>query len=121
MTSDQVLSKGALRVGEQLGLTDAELAQVLHLDAQAISAMEAGVELLRADTPAGQRAITLIKLHQALAANVGLDEQAGKRWMASHNTALAGTPASQIQTEEGMKAVLAYLQSMEAPQGAWQL
>ena len=82
MTSDQVLSKGALRVGEQLGLTHAELAQVLHLDAQAIFAMEARVEHLRADMPNGQRASTLIKIHQALAANVGLDEEAGKRWMA---------------------------------------
>ncbi|WP_158236286.1 antitoxin Xre/MbcA/ParS toxin-binding domain-containing protein [Acidovorax sp. 62] len=99
-------------------MTHAELAQVLHLDAQAISAMEAGVEHLRADTPTGQRAITLIKLHQALAANVGLDEQAGKRWMASHNTALAGTPASLIQTKDGLGAVLTYLQIMEAPQGA---
>jgi DNA-binding XRE family transcriptional regulator len=118
MTSDQVLTKGALRAGEQLGLTHAELAQVLHLDAQAISAMEAGVEHLRADMPNGQRAITLIKLHQALTAKVGLDEETAKRWMASHNTALAGTPASLMQTEEGMRAVLAYLQSMEAPQGA---
>jgi len=117
MTSDQVLTKGALRAGELLGLTHAELAQVLHLDGQAISAMEAGIEPLRADTPTGQQAIMLIKIHQALMANVGLDVEAVKRWMASHNAALAGTPASLIQTEEGMRAVLAYLQSMEAPQG----
>lgn len=118
MTSDQVLTKGALRAGELLGLTSAELAQVLHLDAQAISAMKAGVEHLRADTPMGQRAITLIKINQALAANVSSDADAGKGWMASHNTALAGTPASLIQTEEGMRVVMAYLQSMEASQGA---
>jgi DNA-binding XRE family transcriptional regulator len=118
MTSDQVLSKGALRVGEQLGLTDAELAQVLHLDAQAISAMEAGVEHLRAVMPTGQRAITRIKLPQALTANVGLDEQAGKRWMASSNTALGGIPASLIQTGEALGAVLDYLRRAEAPQGS---
>jgi DNA-binding XRE family transcriptional regulator len=118
MTSDQVLTKGALRAGELLGLTSAELAQVLHLDAQAISALEAGVEHQRADMPTGQRAIKLIKIHQALTANVGLAEETAKRWMASHNTALLGTPASLMQTEEGMRAVLAYLQSMEAPQGA---
>ncbi|WP_162995959.1 MbcA/ParS/Xre antitoxin family protein [Acidovorax sp. 1608163] len=112
------MTKGALRAGEQLGLANAKIAQVLHLDAQAISAMDAGVEHLRGDTPNGQRAITLIKIHQALATNVGLDAEAAKRWIASHNTALAGTPASLMQTEEGMKAVLAYLQSMEAPQGA---
>lgn len=118
MTSDQqVLTKGALRAGELLGMAHAELSQVLHLDAQAISAMEAGIEPLRVDTPPGQQAITLIKIHQALTANMGLDEEAVKRWMASHNTALAGTPASLIQTKEGFGAVLAYLQSMEAPQG----
>jgi len=71
MTSDQVLTRGTLRAGEQLGLAHAELAQVLHLDAQAISAMEAGVEHLRAGAPSGQRAVTLIKIHQALAANPG--------------------------------------------------
>ncbi|AYM98110.1 DUF2384 domain-containing protein [Acidovorax sp. 1608163] len=118
MTSDQVLTNGALRAGAQLGLTHAELAQVLHLDAQAISAMEAGIEPLRADTPPGQRAITLIKILHALAVNVGLDEETAKRWMASHNTALAGTPASLMQTDEGLGAVLAYLQRAEAPQGA---
>ena len=118
MTSDQVLTKGALRAGAQLGLAHAELAQVLHLDAQAISAMEAGIEPLRADTPSGQRAITLIKIHQALTANVGLDEEAGKRWMASHDTALAGIPAWLMQTEEGLGAVLAYLQRVETQQGA---
>lgn len=115
MTSDQVLTKGALRAGELLGFAHAELAQLLYVDAQAISAMEAGVEHLLANTPNGQRAITLIKIHQALTANVGSDEEVVKRWMASHNTALAGTPASLIQTEEGLGAVLAYLQGMEAP------
>ena len=117
MTSDQVLTKGALRAGAQLGLAHAELAQVLHLDAQAISAMEAGIEPLRANTPSGQRAITLIKIHQALTANVGLDEEAGKRWMASSNTALGGIPASLIQTGEALGAVLDYLRRSEAPQG----
>ena len=118
MTSDQVLTNGALRAGAQLGLTHAELAQALHLDAQAISAMKGGVEHLRADTPNGQRAITLIKIHQALTANVGSDEETAKRWMASHNIALAGIPAWLMQTEEGLGAVLAYLQRAETPQGA---
>lgn len=119
MTSEQqVLTKGALRAGELLGMTHAELAQVLHLDAKALSATGAGIEPLRADTPTGQRAIKLIKIHQALTANVGLGDEVVKRWMASHNTALAGTSALLIQTKEGLGAVLAYLQSMEAPQGA---
>ncbi len=117
MTGDQVLTKSALRAGALLGLADADLSKVLGLDADALTAMEEGSELLRVGTPSAQRAITLIKIHHALMANVGSDEEAGKRWMASHNTALAGTPGSLIQTEEGMRAVLAYLQSMEAPQG----
>jgi hypothetical protein len=118
MTDDQVLTKSALRAGAWLGLADADLSKVLDLDGNALPAMKEGSELLHVGTPSAKRAITLIKIHQALTANVGLGEEAVKRWMASHNTALAGTPASLIQTEEGMRAVLAYLQSMEAPQGA---
>ena len=118
MTGDEVLTKSALRAGAWLGLADADLSKVLGLDGDALTDMAAGRGYLRLGTPSAQRAITLIKIHQALTANVGLDEEAVKRWMASHNTALAGTPASLIQTEEGMRAVLAYLQSMEAPQGA---
>ena len=117
MTGDQVLTKSALRAGAWLGLVDADLSKVLGLDGNALTAIAGGREHLRVGTPSAQPAITLIKIHQALTANVGLDEEAVKQWMASHNTALAGTPASLIHTEEGMRAVLAYLQSIEAPQG----
>ena len=79
--------------------------------------MEHGLAELQGDTPSGQRALTLIKIYQSLTANVGGDEQACKQWVCSHNTGLAGTPALLMQSEEGINAVLAYLQSMEAPQG----
>ena len=79
--------------------------------------MEHGLAELQGDTPSGQLALTLIKIYQSLTANVGGDEQACKQWVCSHNTGLAGTPALLMQSEEGINAVLAYLQSMEAPQG----
>jgi hypothetical protein len=79
--------------------------------------MEHGLAELQGDTPSGQRALTLIKIYQSLTANVGGDEQACKQWVCSHNTGLVGTPALLMQSEGGLNAVLAYLQSMEAPQG----
>jgi uncharacterized protein (DUF2384 family) len=79
--------------------------------------MEHGLAELQGDTPSGQRALTLIKIYQSLTANVGGDEQACKQWVCSHNTGLAATPALLVQSEAGMNAVLAYLQSMEALQG----
>lgn len=79
--------------------------------------MEHGLAELQGDTPSGQRALTLIKIYQSLTANVGGDEQACKQWVCSHNTGLVGTPALLMQSEGGLNAVLAYLQSMDAPQG----
>ena len=117
MTSNQVLTHSALRTGALLGRSHAELARALGLDQSTVSAMEHGLAELQGDTPSGQRALTLIKIYQALTANVGGDEQACKQWVCSHNTGLAATPALLVQSEDGMNAVLAYLQSMEAPQG----
>ena len=117
MTSNQVLAHSALRTGALLGLSHAALAQTLGLDQSTVSAMEHGLAELQGDTPSGQRALTLIKIYQALTANVGGDEQACKQWVCSHNTGLAATPALLVQSEDEMNAVLAYLQSMEALQG----
>ena len=117
MTGNQVLAHSALRTGALLGLSHAALAQTLGLDQSTVSAMEHGLAELQGDTPSGQRALTLIKIYQALTANVGGDEQACKQWVCSHNTGLAATPALLVQSEDEMNAVLAYLQSMEALQG----
>ena len=117
MTSNQVLTHSALRAGALLWLSHAKLARALGLDQSTVSAMEHGLAELQGDTPSGQRALTLIKIYQALTANVGGDEQACKQWVCSHNTGLAATPALLVQSEGGLNAVLAYLQSMEAPQG----
>ena len=117
MTSNQVLTHSALRTGALLGLSHAEFARALGLDQSTVSAMADGSAELHSDFPSGQLALTLIKIYQSLTANVGGDEQACKQWVCSHNTGLAGTPALLMQSEEGINAVLAYLQSMEAPQG----
>ena len=117
MTSNQVLTHSALRTGALLGLSHAEFARALGLDQSTVSAMADGAAELQGVTPSGQRAFTMIKIYQSLTANVGGDEQACKQWVCSHNTGLAGTPALLMQSEEGINAVLAYLQSMEAPQG----
>ena len=117
MTSNQVLAHSALRAGALLGLSHVALAQALWLEQSTVSAMADGSAELQSDFPSGQLALTLIKIYQSLTANVGGDEQACKQWVCSHNTGLAGTPALLMQSEEGINAVLAYLQSMEAPQG----
>ena len=117
MTSNQVLTHSALRTGALLGLSHAEFARALGLDQSTVSAMADGAAELQGVTPSGQRAFTMIKIYQSLTANVGGDEQACKQWVCSHNTGLAGTPALLMQSEEGINAVLAYLQSMEALQG----
>ena len=117
MTSNQVLTHSALRAGALLGLSHAKLARALGLDQSTVSAMEHGLAELQGDTPSGQLALTLIKIYQSLTANVGGDEQACKQWVCSHNTGFVGTPALLMQSEGGLNTVLAYLQSMEAPQG----
>ena len=117
MTSNQVLAHSALRAGALLGLSHVALAQALGLEQSTVSAMADGSAELQSDFPSGQLALTLIKIYQSLTANVGGDEQACKQWVCSHNTGFVGTPALLMQSEGGLNTVLAYLQSMEAPQG----
>ena len=117
MTSNQVLTHSALRTGALLGLSHAEFARALGLDQSTVSAMADGAAELQGVTPSGQIALTLIKIYPALTANVDGDEHASKQWVCSHNTGLVGTPALLMQSEGGLNTVLAYLQSMEAPQG----
>ena len=117
MTSNQVLTQSVLRVGAFLGLSHAELTQTLGLDLCTISAMADGSAELDGNTVSGRRSLTLIRIHKALIANVGPHEEACKQWVCSHNASLGGTPALLMHTEMGMEAVLAYLQSMGAPQG----
>ena len=117
MTSNQVLTHSALRAGALLGLSHVALAQALGLEQSTVSAMADGSAELQSDFPSGQLALTLIKIYQSLTANVGGDEQACKQWVCSHNTGFVGTPALLMQSEGGLNTVLAYLQSMEAPQG----
>ena len=117
MTSNQVLTHSALRTGALLGLSHAEFARALGLDQSTVSAMADGAAELQGVTPSGQLALTLIKIYQSLTANVGGDEQACKQGVCSHDAGLAATPALRVQSEGGLNAVLAYLQSMEALQG----
>ena len=117
MTSNQVLAHSALRAGALLGLSHVALAQALGLEQSTVSAMADGSAELQSDFPSGQLALTLIKIYQSLTANVGGDEQACKQWVCSHNTGFVGTPALLMQSDGGLNTVLAYLQSMEAPQG----
>ena len=118
ITDDTVLTKSALRAGKLMGLSDDALASALGVEPERISAMAAELQDLSSETASGQRGVTLVKIYSELVANVGQDTEACRRWVASHNEGLGGTPALLMQCKGGMELVLAYLQGMGDCQGS---
>jgi len=103
-----VLGKAFIRVGEALGLDDAELSAVLDEHVSTVQLLRHGHELLQPSTEAWSRALLLIELYQLLLALVGTEQNA-KIWLSSKNRGLSGRPRDLIKCRTGLEQVFQYL------------
>ncbi|HMU89910.1 MAG TPA: MbcA/ParS/Xre antitoxin family protein [Pseudomonadales bacterium] len=104
-----VLTKALLNAGKALGLTQAQLGQVIGKDRTAIS--RGGVD---PDSKAGELALLLIRCYRSLYVLVGGDVAQMRHWMQSENRHTGGIPAQQIRQVQGLLTVLEYLDAMRA-------
>lgn len=109
-----VLVKAALRAARFLGLSQAELAQVIGVSGASASRMAAGSKLLEQDSKTWQLAALLVRLFRSLDAIVGSDDEAAKAWMRSANAALGGIPAELLRDPAGLVRTVDYLDAARA-------
>ncbi|OOC49190.1 MULTISPECIES: MbcA/ParS/Xre antitoxin family protein [Thioalkalivibrio] len=103
----EVLREALVNAGKALGLTQAELGEVVGRGRTDIS--RGNIE--PASKP-GELALLLIRCYRALYVLTGGDVGAMKHWMQTHNHHTGGVPAEQIRTVQGLVGVLEYLDAI---------
>lgn len=104
-----MLGKAVLRAAEALGLSRAELGQVLGRDRTSVT--RSGVD---PDSKAGELAMLLIRVYRSLAVMVDDNGAQIREWMTTPNRHTGGVPREQLQTVAGLVAVCAYLDAIRA-------
>lgn len=112
-TPAEVLTKATLNAARLLGLSNAELAQVLRTSAASVSRLGSATRLIDPEGYEGKCALMLVKIFRALDLLVGGDAEARMAWMGAHNKALRGVPHERILDVEGIVFTLNYLNGMK--------
>ncbi len=102
-----VLGKACLRAAERLGLSRAELGQVLGRDRSSIS--RSGID---PDSKAGELALLLIRCFRSLAVSVDDNDEQMREWLSTPNTHTGGVPREQVRTVPGLVTVCEYLDAI---------
>ena len=102
-----VLGEALLSAGKALGMTQADLGQVVGKDRSAVSRGR-----IDPDSKAGELALLLIRCYRALFVLVGGDPAQMRHWMRTPNLHTGGIPAEQIRTVAGLARVLEYLDAI---------
>lgn len=111
LKEDSVLAKAFLNVGEQLGLKQQDLAEVIGVDRTAISRLKTSLSL-DPQSKKGEIALLLIRLARALFVLTDGDTRWMRKFMHSHNKMTGGVPAEQISSIQGLMTVLRYVDAM---------
>ena len=109
-----VVTKAALRAGEQLGLSGRQLGTVIGLSEPTVSRMRRAEYQLDPSSKSFELALLFIRLFRSLDAIVGGDAAVARAWLANENSALAARPLDSIQTIAGLVNVVAYLDARRA-------
>ncbi|WP_017940724.1 MULTISPECIES: MbcA/ParS/Xre antitoxin family protein [unclassified Thioalkalivibrio] len=102
-----ILREALVNAGKALGLTQAELGQVVGRGRTDISRGN-----IDPSSKPGELALLLIRCYRALYVLTGGDAAAMKHWMHTPNHHTGGVPAEQIRTVQGLVGVLEYLDAI---------
>lgn len=103
----EVLAKACLEAGKKLGLTQAEVADVIGRDRSGIR--RDGID---PGTKAGELALMLIRAYRSVYVLVGGDESDMKHWFGTRNRHFDAMPKDMVGTAEGLVRVVHYLDAM---------
>lgn len=105
--ASEVLGKATLRAAQKLGLTRAELAEVIGRDRSSIS--RGGIP---PESKAGELAALVVRCYRSLAVLLGGDEAQIQTWMATSNRHTGGVPREQVLSVAGLVRVCGYLDAI---------
>lgn len=106
-----VLSKAIIRAAEQLGLSQAKLADVLGVSPATVSRLFSGTYQLSPEKgKEWELGVLVVRLFRSLDAIVGGIVKDARSWFGSRNSALGGQrPVDMIVSTEGLVHVVNYL------------
>lgn len=106
-SEQDVLGRAAVRAAERLGLSQADLAEVIGRDRTTIS--RRGID---PQSKPGELALMLIRCYRSLAVLVDDDTAQIRHWMRTENRHTGGIPIEQIRSVAGLVAVTGYLDAI---------
>ena len=109
-----VISKAVVRAAQELGLSNAALADTLGLSEATISRLSKSAYTLEPRSKPYELALLLIRLHRSLDAMAGGESATVLAWMRNHNLALEGVPAAMVRTVTGLVSAVDYVDSARA-------
>jgi hypothetical protein len=112
----RVLTKATIRVADQLGLAQTELAAVIGISSATASRMFAGNWVIQQDTKHWELAALLVRAFRSLDALLGGNEKQVKQWFRCENLHLGGAPKALVSSIEGLTNVARYLDAMRGAQ-----
>jgi hypothetical protein len=104
--SKTVLSKALLNAGRLLGLSQADIGEVVGKDRSSIA------RGLDPASKSGELALLLIRVYRSLFVLVGGEPGDLRHWMHTENRDLGGVPAQQLRTVAGLTRAVEYLDAM---------
>ncbi len=104
--NNAVLSEALLNTGKALGMTQAQVGNVIGKDRTTLS------RGLSPTSKSGELALLFIRCYRSLYVLIGGKPDDMKHWMHTENRHTGGTPAMQVQTVQGLSHVLEYLDAM---------
>lgn len=106
-----VLCEALLNVAQQLGMTQLQLGKTIGLNRSSVSRLKQK-NSIDPGSKEGELALLLIRLHRALFALNGGDQQLMQHFLNTDNNRTGDVPMEQIQTVEGLVRVLNFLDAI---------
>ena len=102
-----VLGEALVNAGKLLGMSQADLGEIIGKDRSAISRGR-----INPASKDGELALLLIRCYRALYVLVGGDAEQMRHWMWTENLHTGGIPARQVKSVQGLVTVVEYLDAM---------
>ena len=110
-TESEVLSKALLSSKEHLGLTNAELGDIIGKDRTYFTRLR-NQGVLEPESKEGELALHLIRIYRSLFALEGGDFEAMEEWLNTPNKHLNAVPKELLKNVQGLIQVTEYLDAM---------
>jgi len=111
---ESVLSKAICRAAGYMGISNAEMAQIIGVSEPTVSRLRNGKYELRDGTKPFELAQYLVRLFRGLDAIASGDDETTRSWLRSENTTLRGAPIELMKKIAGLTAVVAYVDAQRA-------